>query len=418
MDATTTENLLSKIEELENRLRESEELIEAIKEGEVDAFAFKRDDKPEVFTLQSGDYAYRILVENFGEGALNLTEDGLIVYSNSYFHQLIRLPYEKAIGSYIFSFINPNSQDAFKELFKKGLAGQSKGEINFLVNGKVIPAYVSLTSLYPKLPTVGMIVTDLSEKKLREEELQQKNMELEQSNAELASFTYIASHDLQEPLRKIQTFSNRILEKENENFSEKTKDYFNRIISASERMQNLITALLKYSQMNTSEMLFTATNLNIVMREVANSLTDIIEDTHTIIETAKLPTLNVVPYQINQLFTNIIYNAIKYKRPNVAPIIKITSEVATPQEQHANGFLPTEKVYRIAIADNGIGFDQQYAIKIFELFQRLHGRTEYQGTGIGLAICKKIIQSHGGAIRADGVRGKGAIFIIYLPDRK
>jgi len=180
MEIDSTESLLLRIEELENRLAESEQLIDAIKAGEVDAFAFRTNNKSEIFTLQSGDYAYRVLVENFSEGALNLSEDGLIVYTNNYFHKLLALPYEKVIGNSVFHFIHSSSIGTFNDLFKSGLAvGQSKGEINLSAGEKIIPVYVSLTSLHPTLPTVGMIVTDLTEKKRNENELREKNKFIE-----------------------------------------------------------------------------------------------------------------------------------------------------------------------------------------------------------------------------------------------
>ena len=135
METVSIQNLLSRISELENRLAESEQLIEAIKTGEVDAFALMKNNKPEVFTLHSGDYVYRILVENISEGAVNLSEDGLIVYTNSYFHDFLKLPYEKVIGNSFFQFLHPDSQETFRELFKKGLGGQSKGEVT-LQSGK------------------------------------------------------------------------------------------------------------------------------------------------------------------------------------------------------------------------------------------------------------------------------------------
>ena len=181
----SSENLLSRIEELENRLGEAEQLIEAIKAGEVDAFALNKNNRSEVFTLQSGDYAYRVLVENFNEGALNLSEDGLIVYTNTSFHETLKLTYEKVIGKNIFEFIHPESRATFNELFKKGLAGQSKGEINLITGNSIIPVYVSLTSLYPTLPTVGMIVTDLRERKAYEQMmLQNKELEIAKKSTE------------------------------------------------------------------------------------------------------------------------------------------------------------------------------------------------------------------------------------------
>ncbi len=174
METQTPAMLLSQIEALQNRLAESEQLIEAIKAGEVDAFAITTNNKAEVFTLQSGDYAYRVLIENLSEGALNLSENGLIVYTNIAFYETLKLPYEKVIGQNIIQFIHPDSVETFQKLFKKGLAGQSKGEINLIVEKKSCPVYISLTSLSPALPTVGVIVSNLTEKKQALKELEVK----------------------------------------------------------------------------------------------------------------------------------------------------------------------------------------------------------------------------------------------------
>src|ERR1700743_2884202 len=169
MAKESAEELLLKIEALEKRLAESEQMIEAIKAGEVDGFAIQSGDESEIYTLQSGDYAYRVLIEEFGEGAVNVTEDGLIVYTNNCFYELLQLPYEKVAGAYIFDFIHSDSKEEFNALFANALKGRSKGEIILTVNNKIIPVYISLTSLQPKLPTVGIIITDLSEKKKHEE---------------------------------------------------------------------------------------------------------------------------------------------------------------------------------------------------------------------------------------------------------
>ena len=422
MEGNSKDELLLKIEELENRLAESEQLIEAIKAGEVDAFADNLHDKAEVYTLQSGDYAYRVLIEEFGEGAINLTEDGLIVYTNTYFFELINLSYEKVVGSFFTDFIHTESKEKFRTLFKQALKESSKGEINLYVDGKIIPVYISLTSLQPNLPTVGVIITDFTEKKKNEElilkyqkDLEAKNFELSQSNTELASFTYIASHDLQEPLRKIQTFSSRILEREFENFSASTKDYFQRITGASRRMQNLISALLDYSRANTSEIVYVRTDLNTIIDEIKSNLNELIEEDNVIIKTSALPTLKVIPLQFNQLFSNIIMNAIKYKKEDTDVIINISGEVVSAGEIKTQTSFTSDKYWKIKISDNGIGFEQEFANKIFELFQRLHGKSEYEGTGIGLAICKKIVQNHHGFIEAIGEPGIGSTFNIYLP---
>ena len=419
MKVKSTEELLHRIEELENRLQESEQLIDAIKAGEVDAFAVGSKDQPEIYTLQTGDYAYRVLIEKFGEGAVNLTEDGLVVYTNTYFFELLGLSYEKVVGCYFTDFVDKGSMNTFDMLFKQSLKGGSKGEINLCIDEKIIPVYISLTSLQPKLATVGIIITDLTETKKNEEiilkyqhDLEVKNLELLRSNTELASFTYVASHDLQEPLRKIQTFVSRILDKDDNSLTEITGEYFQRIIAASNRMQSLINSLLSYSRTNTSEIALALTPLNTIVEDVRNNISELIEENNATIEVGDLPVLNIIPVQFTQLFSNIIMNAIKYRRRGVDPVIKITADVVELQNQS----LPVNnKHWKISIADNGIGFEQQYEDKIFELFQRLHGRTEYEGTGIGLAICKKIVQNHNGFIEAIGKPDVGATFIIYLP---
>ena len=422
MEELTKAALIEKIQDLESRLAESDQLVEAIRAGEVDAFAISLDNRSEIYTLQSGDYAYRVLIEAFGEGAINVTEDGLIVYTNSCFPEIVNLPYEKVIGSLIFDFIHTDSKDKFKYLFEEALKGKSKGEVQLAVGNETTNAYISLTSLQPKLPTVGIIVTDLTEKKKHEQlvvqyqkNLEAKNQELARNNEELASFAYIASHDLQEPLRKIQTFSNLILTKESGGFSPKTKDYFQRIIAASKRMQNLIKALLEYSRIDTSKIVYTATDLNRVLATVTSDLQELIEEQNAGVEANLLPTIKAVPHQISQLFSNLIINAIKYRKQEIDPMIIIDAQLVSHDQLKDMEPHSPEKYWKIAISDNGIGFDQEYAGKIFELFQRLHGTSAYEGAGIGLAICKKIVLNHQGFIEAEGQPGVGATFYIYLP---
>ena|SRR5688572_25454526 len=421
MEQELTDNKTSRILELENKLAEAEQLIESIKAGEVDAFAIMNNNAHEVYTLQSGDYAYRVLIEKFGEGALNLAEDGLIVYTNTYFCGLLDMPYEKVVGTEIFSYIADDSRDQFKRLFTQALNYNAKGEINLNINGTITPVYISLTSLQPHLPTIGMITTDLTEKKKMEIERMQnekllaaKNLELQNQNTELASFSYIASHDLQEPLRKIQAFISRITEKESASLSPSGLDYFARILEAAARMQNLIEALLNYSRTNTSEITLQPTDLNIVLEEVKKDLKEEIDQWNVLIASEPLPTLNLYPLQFHQLFSNILANAIKYRKPDVRPEIRITQNIVSSSTLYPDA-AAANQYWKISIQDNGIGFEQEYENKIFELFQRLHGRAEYEGTGIGLAICKKIMQNHNGFIKAEGRPNEGSTFHLYIP---
>ena len=298
--------------------------------------------------------------------------------------------------------------------------------LHYAAGTKMIPVYISLTSLQPKLATVGIIVTDQTKIKLHEKtilqyqkELEQKNIELAQNNTELTSFTYIASHDLQEPLRKIQTFCNLINAGSSEELPAVTRDYFQRILRASTRMQNLISSLLNYSRMNSRGMDFEMADLNNVLDDASNNIRELLEESQTVIEHEPLPVIPCVPMQINQLFTNLIINSIKYKTADSAPLIQISARPALPDEINSPDTVSDETNYwKIIFSDNGIGFEQQYADRIFELFQRLHSRFEYEGTGIGLAICKKIVQNHKGFIYADGKPGLGAKFVIFLPSTR
>lgn len=245
--------------------------------------------------------------------------------------------------------------------------------------------------------------------------LEQKNQELERSNDELAAFSYIASHDLQEPLRKIQTFSKIIIEREFSALSAKGKDYLERMESGASRMQALIDDLLAFSQTSTYPRNFAQADLNDLLDEVKLELRDLIEEKNAFIESAHLPVVKVISFQFRQLMENLIINAIKYSKPNTQPHVKITSEIASASEINNSQAIADKTYYKISVTDRGIGFEQEYAQRIFELFQRLHGKDEYPGTGLGLAICKKIVQNHRGFITAKGEPGVGATFIVYLP---
>lgn len=266
------------------------------------------------------------------------------------------------------------------------------------------------------------VTRDLTDKKRTEErlkattaKLEEKNRELERINEELSSFAYISSHDLQEPLRKIQTFSDRILEIEYNNLSEKGRDYFERMQRGAQRMQKLIHDILAYSRTTTADKKFEPTNLNDIVNQSKTEFEIQINEKNAVIESTHLPTLNAIPFQMQQLFNNLFNNALKFSKPDRPPHIKITSEIVDDPEKIVSLNLRPGSYCHISVEDNGIGFDPAFERKIFEVFQRLHGRSEYGGTGIGLAICKKIVENHRGILFAEGVPDVGATFHIYLP---
>ncbi|HRG38735.1 MAG TPA: PAS domain S-box protein [Bacteroidia bacterium] len=244
--------------------------------------------------------------------------------------------------------------------------------------------------------------------------LAEKNFELEKQNSELTSFTYIASHDLQEPIRKIHTFSQLILERDQELLSKMATDYLNRITSASIRMKQLVEAFLNYSRIGNASVTLEPTDLNVILQDVIKNLAESIQEKQAIIEIDNLPVIHGSTIQLQQLFINLIGNAIKYSKPTVQPVVKVLAHKVSEKDIGITGGETTD-FWNIRIQDNGIGFDQEHAAKIFEVFQRLHNKNEYAGTGIGLSICKKIVLAHKGFIAATGEPGVGSTFMIYFP---
>lgn len=259
-------------------------------------------------------------------------------------------------------------------------------------------------------------VMEASEKiKQMAEELIKNNRALEQTNKELESFTFVASHDLQEPLRKIRIFLNLISEKEMTLLSDGSKNYLHRTINTAAQMQQFITDLLAYSRTNGSEEHFQKTDLNVILEKVKAELKEVIEEKKACIEATILPELNVIPFQFEQLFTNMISNSLKFSKPGTPPHITIRAEIVNGTHHNHTNSDHDRKYYSFSVSDNGIGFEPRFNEKIFDLFQRLHSRSDYNGTGIGLSICKRIVENHNGFITANGEPGKGATFKIYLP---
>ena len=265
-------------------------------------------------------------------------------------------------------------------------------------------------------PLLLGITTDITENIRNKEKLEQINRDLEANNKELESFNYIASHDLQEPLRKIETFISRLDAKDSANFSDAGKQYFERMKVAAKRMRKLIDDLLHFSRTSRHEYVFEETDLNILMENVMEELQQKIDDKNAKIVVGNLPKSQVIPFQIQQVFSNLISNSLKYCQENVKPEILVSAKkIDAKDEAKLRNKNISGSFYQFIFDDNGIGFEKEYEEKIFDLFTRLHGKTEYEGTGIGLAICKKIMENHNGFIFAESELNKGTTFTFYLP---
>src|ERR1700761_1007918 len=264
---------------------------------------------------------------------------------------------------------------------------------------------------------------EISERKASEEKVTELNRQLlenisrlEAANKDLDLFAFMASHDLQAPLRKIRMFSDRLLASQENVFGKEGKLYLSRIQEVSKRMQDLINDILRFSKIAVEKQSFEEVDLNGVVEEVMSEMEAVIREKNALVELDRLPVLPASTVLMGPLFSNLISNALKYSKKGKKPHVRIRYE-SIPLSSHSNGIDPETHYGRIFIEDNGIGFEQKYAEQIFDMFRRLHPNAEYEGTGIGLALCKKIVEMHNGFISALGRPGEGSVFIVSLPLR-
>ncbi len=305
-------------------------------------------------------------------------------------------------------------------------AGQPLPEqIFYRKDGSGFPAEYVRTPIKEGDKVVGSVVTfkDITERRHAEDKLNHKAIELARSNRELEEFAYVASHDLQEPLRKIQAFGDRLKVKCETVQLDEGRDYLERMQSAAARMQTLINDLLTFSRVISSSQPLVPVDLGAVTAEVLVDLEHRIEQTSAQVQVGKLPTVQADPTQMRQLLQNLIGNALKFQTPGAAPSIKIDAQLITRDQLSEDAVLPNpsptaradDQFCVLTVQDNGIGFEEQYLTKVFTVFQRLHGRSEYEGTGVGLAVCRRITDRHGGLITAQSKPGEGSTFIVILP---
>ncbi len=297
------------------------------------------------------------------------------------------------------------SMDRSMYIFK----GYQAGAVDYMVK-PLIPEI-----LKAKVAVFVELYLKTHELLVQNEEKEKQAEELRIANKELLAFTYISSHDMQEPLRKMQAFISIILKEEKETLSDNGKDYFQRIQSSAERMQRLIIDLLAFSRINEMDRKFEKTELSTIIDDVKDELKDTIKDKNATIEAVELCSANIISFQFRQLIYNLISNALKFSRVNIPSQITIKSEIVKGNKLNVEKLSPEKDYCHITIKDNGIGFEPHFSEHIFGVFQKLHSKEVYVGTGIGLAIVKKIVENHNGIVTATGELNKGATFDIYIP---
>ncbi len=390
-------------------------------------------EKKEAFQkIEERENRIRTIFESAPDGIITIDQQGIIMNWNVEAENIFGWKNDEVVGKTLAEIIIP---EHYREQYQNSLknfmlTGESKVlnkpiEIEGLKKDNTeIPVELKISASIAKNnpPVFIGFVRDITKRKEYEIELKnradqiaEKNAELEVINKELESFSYVSSHDLQEPMRKIQTFAGRLMDKEFQNLSQNGKDMLHRMQEASYRMQTLIQDLLAFSRTNTAERKFETANLKQIIEEVKQEFKEIIEEKNAIIEVSEFCEAKVIRFQFHQLIHNMISNALKFSKPGIPPHIIIKDEIKTGLELNNPKLLQEKKYCHIIITDNGIGFEPEFSEQIFEVFQRLHNKDEYPGTGIGLAIVKKIVENHEGLITAHSELGKGAKFDIYLP---
>lgn len=357
------------------------------------------------------------LIAALDEAAIVAVTDkkGVITYVNKKFCAISKYSEQELLGK-THRLINSNfhPEEFFKEMWKTINQGKNwDGEIkNKAKDGSF---YWVHTTIVPFLDSEGQpelfvaVRYEITERKLAEEQLKIYSKKLEISNQELQDFASVAAHDLQEPLRKIQSFADRVKLKAQDSIPAEALDYLHRVQASAHRMQVLINDLLTYSRVTTKAHPFTPISIEHIIKNVCSDLEIRLEQSGGKIFFQDLPEIEADSVQMHQLFLNLLSNGLKFHRPGVPPVIHISAEI----QQKLMGF--DGPVCTFYVKDNGIGFDEKYLDRIFTIFQRLHGRHEYEGTGIGLAVCRKIVDRHRGFISAQSQLGQGATFIITLP---
>jgi len=346
----------------------------------------------------------RLLIDSAVDVICTVDVEGRFVSMNPACQQLWGYSQEELIGRQYIDLVVPEDIPKTNEVASKIMAGEKTADFeNRYLHKNGSHVHVMWAASWSESEQlIFSVARDITQRHADEEKLKRSAVELQRSNSELQDFASVASHDLQEPLRKIQSFADELKVSIGNKLDGEEQDTLNRMIAAAVRMRTLINDLLAFSRVTSMAKPFVPVNLALIVKEVLSDLEARLQDTKGRIEVCDLPTIDADPMQMYQLLQNLIGNGLKFHAPGVEPLITISCENGGPN-------------YRLSVTDNGIGFDEKYVDRIFTVFQRLHGRREYEGTGIGLAICRKIAERHGGQIEAHSAPGAGSTFTVVLP---
>jgi PAS domain S-box-containing protein len=455
---TTQTQLAAENEDLRARLGEAEETLRAIRSGEVDALVVSGKSGQQLFTLKGADHSFRILVEDMSEGALTLTAEGVILYANRRFGEMLKTTLEKVIGSTVHTWIAPNSGRILQSLLGKGENEKRREQLVLIAgDGTLVPVLIAVSKLInSEMPdSFCVVATDLTEQKRgeaivasekltrellaasnqsrlallsvvedqkrAEDRINQLNNELLQKNAELEQLIYVASHDLRTPLVNVQGFSKELgllvnelaeitshaglPEKQQYRLSDIVTKEFpeaqNYVLASVVKMDALLKGLLKLSRLGRSSVTLQKIDMDEMLLCILKTLEFQIQKSKARIDTAALPSCISDPDQVNQVFTNLIDNAFKFLKPDRPGVILITGKTAKGFSEYC-------------IEDNGIGIAPEHQEKVFEIFQRLDPQKS-EGEGLGLAIVKKVVSRLNGSVRLESEVGKGSRFYVSLP---
>jgi PAS domain S-box-containing protein len=416
------ELLLGEIRQLLSRLTEAEQALDAIRRGEVDAAPPPGSGGGRVFALTDSKNVYRVIVETMNEAALTLDLDGTILFANQQFARLIQQAAEEVVGRKVSNFVAPGQDATLSRVLTQARTGASRGRLVMQAKASGL-VHVQL-SANPLKGNDGsgicLVVSDLSELEdsarsnavLRQhqqalEESQQAlrlaKEDLQRSNQDLEQFAYAASHDLQEPLRGVSGFLRLLETRTSKGMDAKAREYISQAIHSAERMSTLIRDLLAYCQVDRKPVMRSRVDSGEALAGALANLYASIREAAAQVTHDPLPSVTADMTQLTQVFQNLIGNAIKFRKPNQPSLVHVAAE-------------DRQGEIIFSVCDNGIGIPAEHHGRVFTIFQRLHGLDEYPGAGIGLAICKRIVDRHGGRIGVESKPGEGSRFFFSLPD--